>query len=137
MSVGPPPLPPDVPPPVPPDPPPIAAPPRPRIVAPGDTRGHGGVGFVIALVAQLLQIPIAFLAIPIAQLLGESTNEAQWAILVPLCFFGLTQWLFIVPIGLWLRARGKTNTAFGVWITAGVLFGLNAACLGLLFGLAW
>lgn len=134
--------PPPLPPPLPgasPEPPTPQRPPARPVVRPlpSDPRGNGWIGFLIALGAQVLQIPIAFLAIPIAQLFGESSSEAQWAVFIPLVLFGLTQWLFIVPIALVLHAKGKSRTAFGVWITAGVLFGLNAACVGLLFGLAW
>lgn len=46
---------------------------------------------------------------------------------------GLVQLIYLVPLGIWLRKRGKRNAFKGVAIFVSVVFLLNASCFGLIF----
>jgi hypothetical protein len=91
--------------------------------------GHWGVGLAIALGCIGMVIPLAFVVGGIASL-----YEPMGALLgvFVAAGFGLSQWLFVVPMGLYLRHKGKLDTAMGLWITAGVAMLLNGACFGLM-----
>lgn len=107
-------------------PPPLQPPPR--VAPPPATetnRGHAGVGVAIAILTQPLTLLIAFASSAVGMVEG-------YAGLVVLMAFGLAQYLYIVPIGIWLHSMGKTRTALGLWITSGIIFLLNAGCWGLL-----
>jgi len=49
---------------------------------------------------------------------------------------GLLQYVWVVPICLWLRKAGETQTANGLWIMSGIIVLLNAACAGLIWGMS-
>jgi len=53
--------------------------------------------------------------------------------LIALFQIGLWQWLYLIPLIVWLRRRNRSELAKGVTIAACIAFGLNALCSGLLF----
>lgn len=94
-------------------------------------RGHWAAGLGIAFGCIALVVPLAFLVGGIASMLQP---EGALVGLMVAMVFGLSQWLFVIPAGIFLHRRGKPNTAMGLWITAGVAMLLNGACFGLLAG---
>ncbi len=110
---------PDLPPATPPSPP-VA----PRAVAAAN-KGHAGIGVAIGILTQPLTLLIAFLT-------SNGGHSQDYTPFIVLAVFGLVQWLYIVPIGIVLHATGKSRTALGLWITAGIIFLINAGCWGLL-----
>lgn len=94
--------------------------------------GNAAIGVLLALLGLLLIGVMALAGAAIATAFGLGSNAQMTWMLVPVMFFGAFQFIYIVPLALYLRARGKSNTALGVWITAGVLFMLNASCYGIL-----
>jgi hypothetical protein len=92
-------------------------------------RGHWAVGLAIALGCIGMVILLALLVGGIASLIN---SEGGFLGMIVLAVFGLSQWLFVLPIGLYLRKTGKTDTAMGLWITSGVAMLLNGACFGLM-----
>jgi hypothetical protein len=65
------------------------------------------------------------------------SGEARIGLMfMPMILFGLSQWLFALPLGFYLRYRGRSDTAAGLWTTAGVVMLLNGACYGLMMGLS-
>jgi hypothetical protein len=104
-----------------------------------DSAGHEGVGVAVTLGLLLLQGPLAVLGGVLAEAFGVRGEASMVWVFGPLLVFGATQFIFVVPVALWLRKRGKRRTVLGMWITSGVLFLLNSACFGLLFvgGLKW
>lgn len=95
-------------------------------------RGSWPIGLAFAIGCIVMVIPLAFFVGKIAEQFGLR-GEAQLGLALTLVvLFGLSQWLFVVPLGLCLRYRGKTDTAMGLWISAGVATLLNGACFGLM-----
>ena len=92
--------------------------------------GHWAKGLAFGIGCIAMVIPLAFAASAIG---GQFSEEGAYLGLVVASLFGLSQWLFVVPLGLYLRYRDKPDTAKGLWITAGVAMLLNGAC----FGLVW
>lgn len=95
---------------------------------PGD-RGHWAKGLGFGILCIALVFPLAFIVGVVA---AQFQPEGVYLGLMALAVFGLCQWLFVVPLALYLRYRGKTDTAMGLWITAGVALLLNGACFGLI-----
>src|ERR1700734_1115367 len=46
---------------------------------------------------------------------------------------GAWQWLYVIPLIIWLRRKQRFETAKGLLITACVLFGVDVLCSGVLF----
>ena len=92
-------------------------------------RGSWPIGLAFAIGCIVMVIPLAFAAGMIA---SQFEPEGVFLGLTVVAVFGLSQWLFVVPVGLYLRHRGKTDTAMGLWISAGVATLLNGACFGLM-----
>ena len=76
------------------------------------------VGFAIGL--GILLSYSAILLVPHATWL-------VWGLFTP----GFTQWIVVIPLVLWLRRRGRTETAKGLLIIAGSACIINTACCGL------
>lgn len=94
------------------------------------------MGVLLAIACIAMVVPLMMVVTTIAGEF-EMGGEAQMALtFMPLILFGLSQWLFALPLGFYLRYRGKTDTAAGLWTTAGVVMLLNGACYGLLMGLS-
>ena len=94
--------------------------------------GHPLVGMAITMGLLVLVVPAVFVGAMLGQIFARGEEQMMWG-LAPALFFGAVQFLWVIPVALVLRKRGKTRTALGMWITAGVLFLLNGACFGLLF----
>lgn len=92
-------------------------------------RGHWGIGLALACGCILMVIP---LALAVGAIASQFQSDGAYLGLIIAAVFGLSQWLFVVPLGLYLRYRGKTETAMGLWITAGLAMLLNGACFGLM-----
>ena len=73
-------------------------------------------------------IPLAFV---VGMIADQFDPEGVYLGLMVVALFGLSQWLFVLPLGLYLRRR-KPDTAMGLWITGGVATLLNGACFGML-----
>ncbi|HEX4811086.1 MAG TPA: hypothetical protein VH325_19255 [Bryobacteraceae bacterium] len=59
----------------------------------------------------------------------------QSAFVLPVVLgIGLTQWIALLPLALWIRKRGEAKTVQGILITGGIVFLLNATCWGLFAG---
>lgn len=95
--------------------------------APPTYRGHAGIGVVVAIVSQAITLLIA----SVAPHFAPNPSDGAWLPVIILAVFGLVQWIYIVPIGIALHYLDRPRTAFGLWITAGVLFLINAGCWGL------
>jgi hypothetical protein len=72
------------------------------------------LGMFLPLPLLLLQIPLLFVN------------------LIALPLMGITQVLYIVPLVLLCRSKGRSKLAMGLIIGASILFLLSASCLGLL-----
>jgi hypothetical protein len=46
---------------------------------------------------------------------------------------GAWQWLYVIPLIIWLRRKQRFETAKGLLITACVLFGVDVLCSGVVF----
>ncbi len=93
-------------------------------------RGHWaiGVAFGVGCIAM-----VVLLALTVSVIGGQSSPEGNMFLgLMVAAVFGLSQWLFALPLGLYLRHHGKSDTAMGLWITAGIATLLNGACFGIL-----
>jgi hypothetical protein len=77
------------------------------------------------------------LAIVVVVLLGGALSSRYPALggAVPFAPFqiGIWQWLYILPLILWLRRKSRFETAKGVTIAACVVAGINVLCSGILF----
>ena len=71
------------------------------------------LGMFLPLPLLLLQIPLLFIN------------------LIALPLMGITQILYIVPLVLLCRSKGRSKLAMGLIIGASMLFLLSASCLGL------
>ena len=92
--------------------------------------GHWGIGIGLSVLCIVMVIPLALAASIIG---GQFSHEGAYLGLAVAAAFGLSQWLFVVPVGLYLRHRGKTGTAMGLWISAGIAVLLNGACFVLMW----
>ncbi len=102
-----------------------STPPRPPASA---GRDHWAIGVAWGFGCIVMVLPLAFMASVIA---GQFEPEGAYLGLMVAAVFGLCQWLFVLPLGLYLRSR-KPDTAMGLWITAGIATLLNGACFGLM-----
>ena len=94
-------------------------------------RGEWAMGVLLAIGCIVMVVPLALAAGMIADQFSLRGEEQLGVMLTVVVLFGLSQWLFVVPMGLYLRYQGKTDTAKGLWISAGVAMLLNGACFGL------
>lgn len=46
---------------------------------------------------------------------------------------GIWQWIYVIPFLIWLRHKRRFETAKGLLMMAGLIFGVDAICSGLLF----
>jgi hypothetical protein len=46
---------------------------------------------------------------------------------------GAWQWLYVIPLIIWLRRKQRFQTAKGLLITACILFGVDVLCSGVIF----
>lgn len=98
----------------------------------GPPEGHEAAGVLIGVLGLVLLIPVGIVAALVGEIV-DGGDGAMVGMLGTLMAFGVAQLLYVIPIGMWLVARGYRRTANGLWITAGVLFLINSACWGLLF----
>ncbi len=91
--------------------------------------GHWAKGLAFGIGCIAMVIPLAFAVGAIA---SRHEPAGVYLGMAVAALFGLSQWLFVVPLGLYLRYRDKPDTAKGLWITAGVATLLNGACFGLM-----
>lgn len=92
-------------------------------------RGRWPIGVVLELACLAAVIPLGFL---IAMIGGAIHSDWAYAGIGAWVMFGVSQWLFVIPLGIWLHARGRHDTALGLWISAGVVMLVNGACFGVL-----
>jgi hypothetical protein len=72
-------------------------------------------GIATGLVAQLAQIPMALIVMFVEKTaMGGSISAVQGVFYLPILFSGFTQWVFMLPLAAWLRAKGRPATARGV-----------------------
>lgn len=89
--------------------------------------GYEGYGLMLAILLLPLNVAIALI-------FGDVFLFGQLPLgIYMLILFGLTQFVYILPLAWWLRRRGKTRTAHGLLSTAAVIFLLNSGCCGYLF----
>ena len=92
-------------------------------------RGHWGIGVAWAVACVLMVIPLGF---AVAMIGAQFDAEFGYAGIGVWVLFGLSQFVFVVPVGIWLHRRGRRDSALGLWITAGIALLLNGACFGLM-----
>lgn len=85
----------------------------------GDAVVGGGLAIGLAILALVLVINLPYPPNPILP-------AAVFAV-------GLTQALWIIPIGIWAHLHGRRSFVHGLVIGASVVLLLNAACFGLVF----
>lgn len=107
------------------------SPPASPVVSPPGTPDTGSaiLGAVLAVGALVLLVPVALVGMALASMVMPEPSLFAYGVF--LCF-GFAQWVYLVPIGIWLRRRGKPQTALGLWIMGAVMCLLNSACFGLL-----
>lgn len=93
------------------------------------SRNQWAIGFVSGIGCIVMVVP---LALAIGVIADQFDPEGAYLGLMVVALFGLSQWVFALPLGFYLRYRGKLEMAMGLWITAGVATLLNGACFGLL-----
>lgn len=91
-----------------------------------DTVSGGVLAWLAATFIALVVVILLLLASTIYPSLGTPG-------LIALFQIGLWQWLYLIPLIVWLRRRNRSELAKGVTIAACIAFGLNALCSGLLF----
>ena len=81
-----------------------------------------GVGIVLGCTVGAF-----FVGIVLATLIG--------AAVFLLLGIGIVQAAWVVPVWRYYRAMGETETVKGLWITASIIFLLNASCWGVVASL--
>jgi len=99
--------------------------------APSD-RGYWGAGVAWMFACVAMVAPLGFVVAVIGPLFNSELGYAGIGVWV---LFGLSQFVFVIPLVIWLHRRGKRDTALGLWISAGVVLLLNGACSGLMVAL--
>jgi hypothetical protein len=94
--------------------------------------GHWAKGAALAVACVVMVVPLVMVVAMIASGLGMKNPAMTTLVFMPLMLFGLSQWVFALPWGLYLRNRGENDTVSGLWTCAGVVTLLNSACVGLL-----
>ena len=86
-------------------------------------RDSTGTGVALGLTAAGLGALLNMFLLPLV-------SGGRVSTLTPLLFFGVGQFLYVLPLAVVLDRRRRFDTAKGLWITAGTLFSLNALCTG-------
>ena len=94
-------------------------------------RGNWAMGIVWEVGCLAL---VAALGFAVAVIGSQIKPDYGYAGLGVWILFGASQWLFVIPAGIWLHRRGRHDTALGLWISAGVVMLVNGACFGLIGG---
>jgi hypothetical protein len=94
--------------------------------------GDWATGAALAVACIAMVVPLVMVVALISDGLGMENAAKTNLVFMPLILFGLSQWVFALPLGLYLRNSGKTDTVSGLWTCAGVVTLLNGACFGLL-----
>jgi hypothetical protein len=89
-------------------------------------RPRGGNFFLGAGLALLINIVVLIGLANLPFSPGSSTNFLLMVLI------GLVQLVYLVPIGIWLRATGRTETLQGVIAAAAITLLLSGACFALL-----
>lgn len=87
-------------------------------------------GVVIWLAATIVAIVVAVL-VGVASS-SRYPNLGGAAYFAPFQI-GIWQWLYLIPLILWLRRKNRFESAKGVTIAACVVAGIDVLCSGLLF----
>jgi hypothetical protein len=58
-------------------------------------------------------------------------GATEGGIYAPLSLIGITQWVYIIPVVVIVRGKGRAELAKGLLIGAAITFLLNAACAGI------
>lgn len=82
-------------------------------------------GVFVAGIANLIALAIAAAMLYVPRIGGPL-----------LAWFGLLQWVWIIPLYLKCRRAGETETAKGILLGGGITFLLSAACMAA-FVIAW
>jgi len=106
-----------------------AAPPPPT--SHNTDRGNWAMGIVWEVGCLAL---VAALGFAVAVIGAQIKPDYGYAGLGVWILFGASQWLFVIPAGIWLHRRGRHDTALGLWISAGIAMLVNGACFGLMGG---
>jgi hypothetical protein len=93
-----------------------------------EPKGSLWPGFGLSLLLHLFQIPLVIL------ILIFSKGEDQLYALFSILFIGVSQLIYMIPAIAIAAVKGKSHIVKGLIIGASIVFLLNAACMGLVFG---
>lgn len=88
------------------------------------------LGASIALGGHVILVLVAWAAATAFPGVYWISEGALVALFAP----GLTQWLWVLPAVLVAGFAGRTRVLWGTLVTAGLVFLLNTACYGVIFG---
>lgn len=86
------------------------------------------LGVLSVFLGHVLACLLMFLVTWIASFVGPMPNELGIVLLYAFFFIGITQLLYVIPLGLWLRHIGRFDTMKGVVIGTVITMLLNGAC---------
>jgi hypothetical protein len=90
-----------------------------ELTAVNESRGNLAAGLFLCWGLNIAEIAIGFL------LLNQGSLTGTFALLGGI---GVVEWLYVVPLYMLFKSRGKPNTAKGLIIAAGITALLNGLC---------
>lgn len=81
----------------------------------------------------LLALALAAVGTVVNVLLFGAFAKDSYAFIIPLAGFGVGQIPYVLPVALFLRAKGHSPALKGLLITAGALFLIDSLCVGALY----
>jgi hypothetical protein len=98
-----------------------------------DARQERRRGMRLGSKLHLLQIPIGIISGAMMAVNAGDWRQFPAGFWMSICSIGFNQFLYMVPVAIYLRAKGKKDRAKGIGLCAIITFLLNVSIVALLF----
>ncbi|MEL6775781.1 MAG: hypothetical protein AAFO06_00880 [Cyanobacteria bacterium J06597_16] len=92
------------------------------------------IGVMSVFLGHILITLLMFLLVWIESFITPNSSDLASFLLLAFFGIGITQLLYVVPLALWLRNRGRFDTMKGVVIGAALTVLLNGSCFVIMTG---